>query len=184
MHPERTNLLPEERVRTLQREYFARLLVVALLLTAVVIGLAGVMLLPTHVFLRDAIAERTEELAAISDEAASAEELAFEARLASLAESTKRITELSSVVSPSKIFSEILLAPRSNIVLTGLSFTVGTKDGTVAVVNGRAKTRNDLRAYQLVLQGMPFAASASLPVSAYAKDADIDFVITITLKKP
>jgi Tfp pilus assembly protein PilN len=184
MHPEQTNLLPEQRARALRREYIARLLVVALLLVAVVVFLAGVMLVPAHTFLRDAIVERSKELVAVSDEAASAEEVTFEARLASLSESTKRITGLSSVVSPSKIFSEILLAPRANVILTGLGFAMGTKDGTVVTVTGRAKTRTDLRAYQLVLQGMSFAASASLPVSAYAKDADIDFVITMNLKKP
>jgi Tfp pilus assembly protein PilN len=184
MHLEQVNLLPEQRVRSLHREYFARLSVSALLLVSVVVVLAGVMLIPTHVFLQGAILERSKTLAAFSHEVASAEEMAFDARLASLSESTRRITELSSKVSPSRMFAEILSVPRANVVLTGFGFNTAAKEGQVVTINGRARTRSDLRAYQLVLQGMPFAENASLPVSAYAKETDIDFVITVVLKKP
>jgi hypothetical protein len=38
-----------------------------------------------------------------------------------------------------------------------------------------------LRSYQLALQGASFARAVDLPVSAYAKDADIAFTVTITL---
>jgi hypothetical protein len=49
------------------------------------------------------------------------------------------------------------------------------------VLTGTALTRNALRSYQLALQGTPIARAVDLPVSAYAKDADITFTITITL---
>jgi len=47
---------------------------------------------------------------------------------------------------------------------------------------GIAATRDALRNYQIALQNAAFARAADLPVSAYAKDSNISFNITITLK--
>jgi hypothetical protein len=57
---------------------------------------------------------------------------------------------------------------------------MGKAPGTLSV-SGIAVTRGALRAYQLALQSAPFAVAANLPVSAYAKDTDIAFTITVTL---
>jgi len=61
-----------------------------------------------------------------------------------------------------------------------LEFTA--EDGKkILSVSGTAANREALRTYQLALQGAPFTLTAALPVSAYAKDSDIAFTITITL---
>ena len=67
-------------------------------------------------------------------------------------------------------------------MLSGFSYTPSSSSGSGTIaLSGISATRDALRGYQLALQGAPFARSAALPVSAYAKDANIDFTITITL---
>ena len=78
--------------------------------------------------------------------------------------------------------NNVLVIPRPGIVLSGFDYepSVGKSAGTLAV-SGTATTRDALRNYQLALEGASFARSADLPVSAYAKDTDITFTITVTL---
>ena len=185
MHLETTNLLPEDRMRTLRREYFLRLVVVALILGAVVIALSACMLFPTHVFLDNEIAAKEQELRDVVNSTASADEMIFEARLKALSIQTSRITELSKTSSLSAGLAEVLALPHPGVILTGFTLTPAGKNPRTIIVLGKAKSRDDLRNYQLALQSAPFIASANLPVSAYAKDTDIDFLITLAFtKKP
>ncbi len=47
-------------------------------------------------------------------------------------------------------------------------------------VSGMAATRDALRQYATALGGLPYVSKADLPISAYAKDSDITFTITLT----
>lgn len=182
MHNELTNLLPPERVRSLARNYLLRISVVAVVLVTILALSAGVLLIPTYVLLAASASSKEAQLARIEATFSSADEAALSARLAVLSSNAAKLIALSNVPSLSSIMRAMLAISRPGIALSGFSYAppAGKNPATLAI-SGSAATRDALRNYQLALQGAPFARSAVLPVSAYAKDADIDFTITVTL---
>lgn len=182
MHTDLTNLLPEDRLRSLRRDYFIRLVMVGGGLVTVLILVTGVFLMPTYVYLHAEVNARTARLASIEASLRSDEEAALEARLATLSKNANRLASLGGVSSVSEVMRMALEVEHIGIALTGLTATPaqGTKPGTL-LLTGIADTRDHLRAYQLALLGAPFARAADLPISAYAKDSDIGFTITVTL---
>lgn len=182
MHNERTNLLPQERQRALSRDYILKISVVTAVLTTALVFSAGVLLIPMYVFLNGSVNAKKVTLANIESTFSSTDEVALRNRLTALSESAATLAAHSNVPSASAMIRNILSVSRPGITLSGLSFapSAGNNSGTVTV-SGLSSTRDSLRNYQLALQGAPFTRSATLPVSAYAKDSDIAFVITITL---
>lgn len=182
MQNEFTNLLPPERQRALARDYYLRLGVVVIILLSILIFAAAVMLLPTYVFLTQSMSAKGARLATIESSLSSANEKELSARLAALASDAEILTALASTPSASRIIRTALAVPRPGVTLSGFGYTPAVKKvpGTLTI-SGIAATRDALRSYQLALQGAAFALSAVLPVSAYAKDNNITFVITVTL---
>lgn len=176
-----TNLLPRERHRTLRREYFWRLAVVAAVLGIALIASAAILLLPTYLYLSSEVQARTNRLADAATALASSDETELLSRLNALSEDTATLSKLGTLPSASAVVSEVLAVSRPGITLSSISYTpkVGNTSATM-VLSGIAATRDALRNYQLALQGTSFAQSVDLPVSAYAKDSNISFGITIT----
>ncbi|MDE1925493.1 MAG: hypothetical protein KGH79_04980 [Patescibacteria group bacterium] len=182
MRSELTNLLPLKRQNALARDYFLRLGVIALMLLCVLVIISAVLLLPTYVYLVGSAHAKEARLANIESTLASTNDATLSARLAALTSEASILASLANTPSASGIIRAVLVVSRPGITLSGLSYTP-TKNkipGTLAV-SGTATTRDALRNYQLALQNAPFAASATLPVSAYAQDANIAFTITVTL---
>ncbi len=182
MYNELTNLLPPERQSALSRDYFLRLGVVSAVLLGILTIVSAALLLPTYVFLTKSASVKEARLATIEFTLSSADETALSARLAALTSDAAVLTALANVPSVSKVIRTVLAVSRPGITLSGFEYTpvVNKVPGTLAV-SGIAATRDALRGYQLALQGAPFTLSATLPVSSYAKDADITFTITVTL---
>jgi hypothetical protein len=182
MNNELTNLLPFRRQRALSRDYFLRLGVVGAVLLGVLIFASAVLLLPMYVFLADAARAKEVRLAGIESALSSADEKALSARLAALTNDAAVLTALADAPSVSNIIRAVIAVSRPGIALSSFAYTPAANKipGTLAL-SGTAATRDALRRYQLALQGAPFALSATLPVSAYAKDIDIAFTITMTL---
>ena len=179
------NLLPEDRVRAFRRGYLFRLGTVAELLLTAGIVVSGTLLIPTHVFLQNQISLHQQKLVQLSLTNASADEKDFESRLATLSTNAARIQELNQTRSESSVLASVLALAHPGVQLRGFTFTpLTTKAPATVVVSGTADTRDDLRQYQLILQEAPFVTAANLPVSAYAKDKDIDFSITLSLASP
>lgn len=182
MRNEITNLLPLPRQHALSRDYVIRLaVVVAFMLTALVLT-AAVLLLPSYVFLTKNENAKKNYLASIESTTSSADEKGLSTRLSALSADTATLIALGHAPSISTVIREILSISRPGIVLSGFSYTsaVGKKSSTL-VLSGIAATRDALRNYQLSMGSAPSVLSADLPVSAYAKDSQITFAITITL---
>ena len=182
MDNELTNLLPPERQRALSREYLLRLGTVAAALITILTFAAALLLLPTYMFLGQSAAAKGAHLANVENILSSSDEKTFSARLAVLSSDAAALLALGSIPSASTIVRTALAIQRPGITLSGFGYTPATAKvpGTLAIT-GTAATRDALRSYQLALSSAPFAAAANLPVSAYAKDADITFTITVTL---
>lgn len=182
MYNELTNLLPPERQRTLSRDYFLRLIVVGAVLVSILIVASAVMLVPTYVFLVKSAGAKEMRLAAIESTLSSANEKEISARLAALTADAAILTALSNTPSASGVMRNILSVPRPGVTLSGFAYTPAVKNKpSTLTISGTAATRDALRNYQLALQGAPHTLSAVLPVSAYAKDTDIAFSISVTL---
>lgn len=180
MEPELTNLLPEERIRSLRYVYFTRLAVVAVVLLSGVILVHGVLLLPSYLYVRNQVEERTASLAVLTTTLAGSEEKEISTRVAALGEDSAHLARLSSVPKASAAVRAITALPRSGIRLTGFSFTPKTGAETIMSVSGVATTREALRTFEQSLANQPFITSADLPISAYAKESNISFTISLT----
>lgn len=180
MHNRLTNLVPPSRRHLLVREYYFRLGVVISILAIALIGVAALLLMPTYIYLAGSAKEKETRLAHITASLASSDEVALSARLSALASDAAALIALSKKPSASVAMRSVLEIPRPGIALSGLTYTPEAKTRTL-LVTGTAATRDALRAYQIALQGMPSVISATLPVSVYAKDADIGFTITVAL---
>ncbi|MDD2657156.1 MAG: hypothetical protein PHD04_00640 [Candidatus Pacebacteria bacterium] len=177
-----TNLLPSERRAALSRDYLVRLSVVASVFVAVLVLVAIVLLIPTYVFLRESSRAKTERLATIEATFSSSDEASLSTRLTTLSQNAATLTALAEAPSASGIIRSVLAVARPGISLSSLAYTPRALSApSTLAVSGVARTRDTLRTYQLALQRSPLARSADLPVSAYAKDSDITFTITITL---
>lgn len=175
------NLLPPERQRALSRDYFMRIGVTIALLITLLIAAAGIFLVPTYLFLTQSATAKQAQLASIESILSSSNEAALSARLATLSNEAAQLIALGSATSASATIRTVLAVPRPGVTLSSFKYASGSGKaaGTLAI-SGIAATREALRAYQLALQGAAFT-TAALPVSAYAKDTNIAFTITMTL---
>lgn len=182
MNSELTNLLPPLRRSLLAREYFFRLGVVVVALFVALVLAAALLLVPTYVFLTGNAQAKEAHLITIKSTLSSADEVALSARLNALSNDAAALLLLSKRPSVSAIIRTALAVPRPGIILSGFVYTPTVdKNSNTLALTGIASARDVLRNYQLALQSSSFALSADLPVSAYAKDANIAFTITITL---
>lgn len=174
--------MPFDRQRAFAREYLVRLGTVAAFLATALVAAAGILLIPTYVFLSSSASAKQARLDAIQSALSSSDETALSARLNALSADATTLLALQNAPSPSALMSAVLAVSRPGIAISSISYTAAASDvpGAIAIA-GTALTRDALRGYQLALQSAPFAAAADLPVSAYAKDSNIPFTITITL---
>ena len=177
-----TNLLPNERRDALVRSYFLRLAVVAVVAASLLIVASMILLVPTYILLTDSMRTKEDHLAAIEAALVSTNQTALSSRLAALSDDAAALSRLTQNPSVSAIIRSALALSRPGVTLSNISYTPsdGANAGMLAI-SGIARTREALRNYQLVLQGASFAKAAVLPVSAYAKDSNIAFTITVTL---
>lgn len=184
MRTELTNLLPRERRDALRRQYFLRLGVVSACFVAALAVGAAVLLIPTYVFLIQSTSAKETRLANIQATLAASDEATTTARLAVLSANIAALTALQSAPSASLVIRSALAVPHPGVALSSFAYTpsvTAKKNKGTLLIGGTAVTRGDLRAYQLALQSSSFFLGADLPVSAYAKDTNSPFTITLTL---
>lgn len=176
------DLLPPERKRAFTRAYVVRLVTLTAWAGVVLAVVASVLLIPTYTYLLSAESTAKAHLAAAEANISTAEESDLGKRLTALEGDAGIIVGLATSTPASLLVKEVLAVPRAGVVLSNFEYTpaAGGHPGTLAL-SGTAATRNDLRAFQLALTGSPAFTNADLPVSSYAKDADLPFMITVTL---
>ncbi|MDP2594012.1 MAG: hypothetical protein Q8P36_01595 [bacterium] len=176
------NLLPPERARLIVRSYALRLSVVVFWFITALAIIASLLLVPAYILLVKSAGAKEAHVAAIESSPSSADEAQLSARLAALSADAAIVVALATQLSVSGIVRDALAVAHPGIVLSGVSYA-RTEGGERSVVRimGTAATRSALRSYQLALEQAPFAFSAQLPVSAYAKDSAIPFAIEVAL---
>ncbi len=181
MSSELTNLIPSIKKKQFRQTYFIRLAVVAIILAGVVVAIQGVMLFPSYLFERQAVLSAKERLAQVSVVSAGKANQSVPQQRAALKDETDILMSLASTPTASAALRAVIEVPRSGIVLNGFVFTPVTNGGAVTMaISGVADTREQLRSYNAALAALPFVSKADLPISAYAKESDISFVITLS----
>lgn len=175
-----TDLLPESAARLVRRDYFLRLATVAVLALALLLIAHALLLLPSYIYLRQEVADRAQHLASV-DEALAGTDTQATSRLAAIRTNAQYLTTLAGAPTSSGAIRLILSVPHAGIELSGFSYGL-TDDGKSHSMRltGTASTREALRNYDLALSSAPWASNVELPISAYAKEQDISFVITVT----
>lgn len=182
MHNQTINLLPWDRQRAVRRDYGIRMLVVGIICTNALILSAAALLVPTYVLLAETIRTKQVKLASVESVSVATTESSISMRIDTLLAQMKALVALSKESAISDIFRNVLDVPHPDVSLSGFSFSEKNTKGDRSVsISGIAKTRDALRNYQRSLSESSFIRSANLPVSAYAKDSNIDFIINVQL---
>ncbi len=176
-----TNLLPRDRARSLLQLYFLRLSVVGVAMLTVVALAHGVFLLPTYLFLGNQVAEREASIASLQQSLAGSEEREVSERIASLTSDAAYLKGLGDAPHASAAIAAIVERGHAGVRLTGFSYAPPAGDALAKMtVTGVADSRESLRAYEQMLADQPFIDTTELPISAYAKEREIPFTITLT----
>jgi len=178
----RTNLLPPGRRAGVARAYRYRLATVALLLFAAALIATTVLFVPTYEYLAGGVATQEKNLQSITAAATGLTKTPLSGELSTLSDREQLLASLAKSPSAVETIAGVLALPHVGDQVTGIAYTAakGKSVGTL-VITGTAATRAALQTYQQALQQSPHIADATVPVSAYAKDTDIPFTITIAL---
>lgn len=175
------NLLPESRKKALSRMYTVRLGVVGVLLLSGVLVIHSVLTVPTLVHQYLAIQESAAFVSALDKQLTGSGEQEVSARVRELNETGAELTRTAAAATASGAVRAVTQVPHPGVRITGFSFTRGVTDTERQMrIVGRATSREALRAYANALGTVPYIATVDLPISAYAKETDIDFAIVLT----
>jgi len=181
MFPELTNLLPQNRIRALRREYFVRLATIAVNLLIVVMGASVALLLPSYIYMNQQVSIRQARLDSLTASLATNQGKEANVRLAALAANATYLARLATTPSVTSAMRAVLAVPRLGIVLTAFTFMPPSKQGPGKMnLTGTATTREALRSFDQALGDLPFVTTADLPIGVYAKVSDIPFSISLT----
>lgn len=180
-----TNFLSEEKKRAFRERYLARVLTVGVCMLLVVLLAHIALMFPTYMFVRQEHDVKAKHLAEITHSAEQSQQEEISRRIASLHNNLKRLNTFTAEPHSMPKIKSVLGVAREGIHITSVSSELpGEGGGTFTMrVIGTADTREGLRAYQLALSSLPFVTSADLPLSAFAKESEIPFSITIMGKE-
>ncbi len=176
------NLIPESAKRRIRREYLARVFSVWAFLLSLAFCASTALLVPSYVL----YARQIHAVTTISESLKKKSE-SFKSINTTLKEANVFASQLSATstnaVHAAEVLSHLEASRPLNVSLAGLSVVVDEKKGPTIVARGTAKTREDLRTFIEALKRDAFFDNAQVPVSDLAKDAELDFTVTLTLRK-
>ncbi len=177
------NLIPPAGYTVLKREYLLRISASFFFLMAVILFILTVSLAPTYILTSAQIADYETRINNVEDEAA-----IFAEAERQVGEAHMVLTQLQTVghtIHTSDILREI-----EHIAPTGITFknfyvsTGALNTAQTVQVQGIAPTREILIRFKNVLEDSALFEKAEVPIADLARDVDLPFAITVTLKKP
>lgn len=176
-----TNLLPSDRIRALSREYLFRVVTLVAVMVTVLALIHAALLAPSYLYLSEEVQTRSEHLEDFSAALGSSEEGALSERSAAVEAQAHILAQLIASPETVPVLEQMLTLPHAGVRITGLSITPSLEGAEAKMsVTGVASARDALRRYYQAVAALPFVASADLPLSVYAAEADIPFTIQLT----
>ncbi len=137
-----------------------------------------VLMVPAYVVTNEEVSVREHTLRGLGEKLAGSEDKQVSVRVNALTEKVTKLAGSARAHTTSDALRAILLVPHPGVRITGLSFTPGVSGKMILV--GTATTRETLRSYVATLGTLPYVSNVDLPISAYAKESNIEFSIVLT----
>ncbi|MCI0597643.1 hypothetical protein L0Y34_01030 [Candidatus Parcubacteria bacterium] len=177
---ELTNLLPIDRIRAFRREYFFRLCTLGALTVALLVVIHSALLAPSYVYLSEEVKTRHAHLDGLTSALSESPEQTLSTRRQALTVKADALLSLAKRPSTSAVIQGVLSVPSDGISIRGFTVTPPVSGEGEMSISGTAATRETLRQYHGRVSALPFVTKADLPLSVYAQETDISFVITLT----
>jgi hypothetical protein len=139
------------------------------------------LLFPSYLYISEELALERAQLSELEASLAQNGQGDINARFTRLNEHAKRLLTFSQTPAASDALERLLEVPHANVALSGFSVDAAVGNVRQGKISGIADSREALRVYHQALTAVPFVTKADLPLSAYAKEADIPFSILLTL---
>lgn len=176
------HLLPEKEKKVLKREYLFRLIFVILCFVGASLVVASVFLLPSYLLSNRKLADLNEQNSQIKQDIQKKTDPNLAKFLSSLKGNLAALKITNTTGSSSVPIKEITDKKTSGITLN--QFFINYNDsGSSIIVSGNAKTRDYLTTFYHDIQSIPDFSKVDLPISDFAADKNIDFTMTLTIKK-
>lgn len=172
------NLLPKEYDKIVRREYAARRLVIIFLFIIILSLISAALLFPSYIMSKIYEGEATRTYETLVKAAGDPQNI--EKLLRDLGAAAKTAGELSSDSFSVSAYELIrsLEAKSDSIKLIEISFINRSKDEAHLTLKGVAKTRESLTSFGKFLTSHPNLKDVDLPISNFAKESDISFIVT------
>ncbi len=176
------NILPREQKIILRKEYRLRRIAVWLGLVLVSLAVSLVLLVPSYFIYRvkagDVRGELERSRKVLEADLQTGESAAEVAEALKNVEELKPFTPRTSVYSLMRIFE----GKPQTIRILDITFLAKAVDKPTIVLRGIAADRESLTTFSRALESRSEFGSIDLPVSNFAKERNIDFSMTITVK--
>lgn len=174
------NLLPQEHIETLKRQYKKRLALVALYCSLMTFAFGVLALLPAYISAESRLGEYTTELAAMAKinivgETSSVSDIVKDTNF-----KLSKYDEVRKAPKTASVLNEFFGVVPAGISLDQLQFDASTMKVSLL---GSAKTREALLTFQKNLQDLPNVSNVNIPVSSFVKQKDVSFNITVVITK-
>lgn len=182
MKHELTNLLPRERTRAFRQMYFIRLLTVSVCVGIFIVLVHGLLLVPTYLLLSAKASEARSALLtlkAMQSDAGPKDEAGKKLEVLNL--DATRLEGVGGYISATETIASVLKTPRAGIIISRFSYAPPTVSGEGKLtITGKAQTRPSLDSFAKELKRNPRFSVVDLPISAYAKETNLEFTISIS----
>ena len=176
------NLIPPTAKKGIRLEYWLRVVTTwfALLTGALIASIA--VMAPAYVLINLQIGSSAESSAAASQKIAGYESVANELNRSNI--EAKAVIDTTAYVPISEYISIIRKLEGPDITISDIQIGRSKDSFSPIQVKGEAVDRQSLAQFRDSLLAEPTVASVDLPISNLAKDKDIQFNLSVTVKKP
>lgn len=175
------NLIPQSFKRSVAIEYWTRVLSVGLFIFSAILIASSLLLLPVYVRINSQI-NTFETAAKEAAERVSEYNLSSET-LVKTGTKARLLLELRDEAKFSAIISLLQGMENSQVYIESIDLTRIDTNIAPIQLSGKAMTRQSLADFRTALLSRPEIDTVLLPISNLARDRDISFSVTITMKK-
>ncbi len=174
------NLIPPQAKKSITLEYWLRVVTVWAFTIAAMFVLGGVLMIPTYVLINLQVAAFSDSAASASQKLATLKDVSGDLDTANKQAQALviglRYSQMSQYI---KLFRKL---ENNDVTFSQIGIN-RTKDGVSPIqLSGTATNRQALAAFRDTLLGQSEVQSVDLPISNLAKDKDIAFNLTVTMK--
>ena len=175
------NLIPEEKKKKLEKEYTLRLSATATIFLGSICLVALILLIPSYVISNSRLKEAQKKNDALISALSLSNTKSATDVLKTISADSDALKGTLQYPALASLIETIATSKPEGIVINSIDFSSGSSPDTVTL-GGVASTRDSLVAFSGLFQSNPLFQNASLPISDFAKDRDIDFSLTLSLK--